>query len=89
MHLRYIVPAGLERRPTERSRCLDCETVAFSNTGGTPMKVVQGLSVSLTAGVVRKFCKKKNTLTNIESIPRIRNLANVHTYKEQKLRKAL
>ena len=53
------------------------------------MKVVQGLSVSLTAGGVRKFCKKKNTLTNIESIPRIRNLANVHTYKEQKLRKAL
>ena len=53
------------------------------------MKVVQGLSVSLTTGVVRKFCKKKNTLTNIESIPRIRNLANVHTYKEQKLRKAL
>ena len=51
------------------------------------MKVVQGLSVSLTAGVVRKFCKKKNTLTNIESIPRIRNLASVHTYKRTKVKK--
>ena len=89
MHLRYIVPRDWSVGQLNVRDVCDCETEAFSNTGGTPMKVVQGLSVSLTAGVVRKFCKKKNTLTNIESIPRIRNLANVHTYKEQKLRKAL
>ena len=31
-------------------------------------------------------CTKKTTLTNIESIPRITNLAKVNTYKEQKQR---
>ena len=48
------------------------------------MKVVQGLSVSLTTGVVRKFCKNKNTLTNIESIPRITNFGRVHTANVKK-----
>ena len=35
------------------------------------------------------IAKIKNTLTNIESIPRITNLAEVHTYKEQRLRRSL
>ena len=31
----------------------------------------------------------RNTLTNIESIARITNLAKVHTYKEERLRRPL
>ena len=51
-HAPEIVPAGLERRPTESVgylRLSNC--VAFDNTGGTPMWLIQVLSVSLTAGV--------------------------------------
>ena len=59
MHLRYIVPRDWSVGQLNVRDVCDCETVAFSNTGGTPMKVVQGLSVSLTAGVVRKFLQKE------------------------------
>ena len=48
-HALFIVPVGLERRPTESVRYMrfwDC--VAFNTTGSTPMRIIQVLLVRLT-----------------------------------------